>query len=56
MGCMKKDPRVTISLDKRERIRLERVAADHQRSVAGEARFAIIKHLDASQTKDEAAA
>jgi hypothetical protein len=45
---MASPPRITISLDATERKRLERLAAENERSIAQEARLAIRFHLEAS--------
>lgn len=44
---MKRDPRITINLDREDRKKLEVVAAANGRYVSQEARFAITRHIEA---------
>lgn len=43
---MARAPRLTINLDADEKKRLERLAAEYERSAAAQARLAVREHLD----------
>ena len=51
---MTRPPRLTINLDKNERRILERLAAEAERSVAGEARIAIRQYIEKRRAAAEA--